>query len=1093
MSLKDILKKSGKKLKESEDHIKAAEKIQAKHEEKIERKPQELAPKEEPEKPEIQEFTEKEKEEKQPKRRERRQEPSEETEGFARTGTKKQGRHGMKKPKVWDFPQATKEVSQAKQKTKTKQLGEVRGGPKDLFKIPKEVTEQEMSPSWQPPELKEVDERYELIEPWAYARLYWSEDEERLLYDVLEPPLSDEEEEKLKEAKKLLTELLDVNLMEITEKEKVREYLKNKLTNIIKDYEIDLTQDQYNKILYYIYRDFLGLEKIEPIMHDPAIEDISCDGVEIPIYVYHKQYGSLKTNITYEEGEELDTFVKKLAQRTGKHISVAEPLLQGALPDGSRLQATYAAGKEISMKGSTFTIRKFTEDPLTIVDQLNFGTVPPIMAAYLWITTEYKNSLLVAGGTAAGKTSMLNSLSMFIPRDKKIVSVEDTPEIRLPHEHWVNKIATTTGKAGESKRGEVSMFDLVKAGLRERPDQIIVGEVRGEEAYNLFQGMASLRGNEKVTVINPEGKTEHLEIQKLMNRDLEGYKTLSVDPNTKKTELKPIKACVEHEPREVLYKIKTATGREVTVTGDHSVFTHEEGEIKEKEVEKIKEGENLVVPAKAPAGYADKEYLDLSKELEEIRIKAPKYVKKASRKLGWKEAGEKAGVSTISDYYGEESSALEKERYNQLLEEAEVSNNPQEIEVKFERRSETHPAKLEITPELLRLIGYYISDGSLNTARKNNLIQLYNSNPKVLKDMERCIKKTTGKEPRERNTNRGYGEAKELAFNHKVFYELLKQKCGHGAKEKRIPEFIYGLSKEKISEFLTALWTGDGSCTPENFQYSTASKELANGIMHLLLKYEIVAHKYWREDKGIYQIEFYQAKEQRKFQKWIKPIDKEVEIKRAEKEGKRREKEIYKDPIKKIEKIELEEPEPVYDLSVPGTQNFTGGFGGIMLHNTGHPGLSTMHADSIQAVINRLKTKPINLSPGLLQHLDVVLIQGFTRVEGMDARRVQTVVEVVDIDMETGDPITNELFNYVPSGDYFEFVSDESYILKEIEEEKGITREDMWEELQRRSTVLKWMQENDITNFKEVGKVIAQYQSNPEDLMEKIRKEEARG
>lgn len=680
-----MLKKAGEKLQEEEEkeeeegkHEKALKKIEERK--KAGRKDRGTREKELPKKsvkeektPSKEEVTSKEREEslsktpaqekrkEQPPQREKRsskgmegkpagelfqgrgREPGRKGGGFVEISRK--GEREVKKPQMWEWPEVTRKIRTKKEIEPTKSMKKIRGEPEKLLSLPSKVTGK-ISSEWEPPNLEDIDKRYALIDPWAYARIKWDENEGRVLYHVLEPPLTEEEEEKLEEINETLVDVLDVNLMKITERKKVKEYLDEKLQEVVRDYDIAVTKAQYDKILYYIYRNFLGLEKIEPLMHDPNIEDISCDGVDIPIYIYHRRLGSLKTNVKYKNGDKLDKFITKLAQRTGKHISVSDPLLQGALPDGSRLQATYAAGKEIAMKGSTFTIRKFMEDPITIVDQMNFGTIPALMGAYIWLAAEEKNSILVSGGTATGKTAALNTLSMFIPRDKKILSVEDTPEIQLPHEHWISKIATVTGRQKEREEGEVSMFDLIKAGLRERPDEIIVGEVRGREAYNLFQGMS-----------------------------------------------------------------------------------------------------------------------------------------------------------------------------------------------------------------------------------------------------------------------------------------------------------------------------------------------------------------------------------------------------------------------------------------------------------TGHPGLATMHAESVEAVINRLKTPPIDLSPGLLQHLDLICILGFSKVEGMDVRRMKKVVEVVDIDMESGQPITNELFNYIPSNDQFEFASQESYILNQVKKEKGITSEKMWEELQRRAAVLKWMQEKDITNFKEIGKVISSYQSDPSKVMEKVKKE----
>ncbi len=340
---------------------------------------------------------------------------------------------------------------------------------------------------WTPPSFQDVDERYPLIPPHAEAHIYWSEEESAIRYDVIEPPLTREEEDILDRIKSLLLDLIEVSAYDISKKGNPEKYMSKKFDEVVDDYGFKLTPTQREKLRYYVVRDFVGLERIEPLMRDPNLEDISCIGPGIPIYVYHRRYGSLKTNVVFRGSEELNRFIVKLAQMCGRHVSVANPLLEGALPDGSRVQATYAVTKDISTRGSTFTIRKFTKDPLTITDMINFGTIPPLLAAYLWLAIEYRQSILISGGTATGKTSMLNALSLFIPPEAKVVSIEDTPELRLPHEHWIQKIA----REGVEGTGAVTMFDLLKAALRERPDYIVVGEVRGKEAYVLFQGMAT--------------------------------------------------------------------------------------------------------------------------------------------------------------------------------------------------------------------------------------------------------------------------------------------------------------------------------------------------------------------------------------------------------------------------------------------------------------------------------------------------------------------------------------------------------------------------------------------------------------------------
>ena len=219
-------------------------------------------------------------------------------------------------------------------------------------------------------------------------------------------------------------------------------------------------------------------------MKDPQIEDISCDGMNIPIFLYHRRYHNVKTNIVFEE-EPLNSLAITLAQRSGKHISVGSPILDATLPDGLRLQLTFST--VVTSRGTSFSIRKFREEPFTPIELLERGTFPVDAMAYFWLAIENNKSLLFIGGTASGKTTSLNAVSHFIPPLAKVVSIEDTREITLNHDNWIASV--TREAAIDAGAGSISMFDLLKAAMRQRPEYIIVGEVRGPEAQTLFQAM----------------------------------------------------------------------------------------------------------------------------------------------------------------------------------------------------------------------------------------------------------------------------------------------------------------------------------------------------------------------------------------------------------------------------------------------------------------------------------------------------------------------------------------------------------------------------------------------------------------------------
>ncbi|MDI6798557.1 MAG: type II/IV secretion system ATPase subunit [Candidatus Aenigmarchaeota archaeon] len=337
---------------------------------------------------------------------------------------------------------------------------------------------------------------------FAYAKIYWDAKQNKYVYQVVEPELTEGIKSLLGKMKELLEERLDIDFSKLKRFE-AKDYLHKIINELLIYHRFKVTEKEKMLLSYFIERDFIGLGKIEPLMNDEQIEDINCDGVNTPLFVFHRnpKLGSVVTNIIFENPDELDSYIHRIAQLCGKSVSVASPLVDGTLPDGSRVQATLAT--DIARRGSNFTIRKFTEEPLTPIHLLNYGTLDVQTLAFLWLAVDFGKSVLVSGGTASGKTTLLNVLSLFIRPERKIVSIEDTPELKLPHSHWIPHVARTPIAMEEGKKiGEVDLFDLLKESMRQRPDYIIVGEVRGKEAYVLFQEMAT--GHASLATIHAE-------------------------------------------------------------------------------------------------------------------------------------------------------------------------------------------------------------------------------------------------------------------------------------------------------------------------------------------------------------------------------------------------------------------------------------------------------------------------------------------------------------------------------------------------------------------------------------------------------------
>ncbi|MBI2671597.1 Flp pilus assembly complex ATPase component TadA, partial [Candidatus Woesearchaeota archaeon] len=389
-----------------------------------------------------------------------------------------------------------------------------------LFKTKKESTEVEpifeIKPNIQITKLPEttnrqdIDIRYNVIENYASIHIFWDKESNELMYNVEEPQLDEKERKILAVLESGINELINISFINIKSTKAIVEYLEKNVRVLLSELRIAISRDSFLKLMYYIYRDFVGLNEIEPLLRDYYIEDIECNGVSTPIYIVHRKYGNIKTNVIYNDTRKLTSFVEKLAQKCGKYISYASPLLDGALPDNSRVNATFT--QDISSRGPAFTIRKFTKVPWTPVRLMQFGTVSPEMLAYLWLLIENQANIMIIGGTGSGKTSFLNALAFFIPPASRIVSIEDS----------------ITGNS------EI---------IYKEKDQI------------------------KKTTISELTKQVEKRITKL--EDLE---ILTLDEDMKVKLGKPIKF-IRHRTDKDIYKITTSTGRVVEVTKDHSLFT----------------------------------------------------------------------------------------------------------------------------------------------------------------------------------------------------------------------------------------------------------------------------------------------------------------------------------------------------------------------------------------------------------------------------------------------------------------------------------------------------------------------------------------
>ncbi len=315
-----------------------------------------------------------------------------------------------------------------------------------------------------------------------------------IMYHVIEPEMDEETQainqkimdrmieiahrlpvpDKIEDASEILLNIMD-QVVEVSEK---KSFLAEALSGSSK---LHVTQKQYDIIKYFLLRNRVGFHKLEPMFNDPYLEDIHCTGVGT-LTAIHKVFKAIHTNIEFRNDLELNKYILETSERVERPVSDAHSVVDAMMPDGSRVNFIY--GREISLEGSSFTVRKFSEVPVSITQIIKWGTMSSELAAYIWLALENGMNMFVCGETASGKTTSLNACCVFIKPDSKIYSVENTPEVTMPHDTWQHLITREAGKATD-----VTMFDLLIAALRSRPNYIIVGEIRGAEGNVAFQAM----------------------------------------------------------------------------------------------------------------------------------------------------------------------------------------------------------------------------------------------------------------------------------------------------------------------------------------------------------------------------------------------------------------------------------------------------------------------------------------------------------------------------------------------------------------------------------------------------------------------------
>lgn len=961
----------------------------------------------------------------------------------------------------------------------------------------------------------------------VYGAISKEEGVEGYRYVVIEPELSEAEQKQFGELKELLIEEMDVDLRSIETKEKAEAFLSDKVADMAERYGFRISKPSMRKLQYYFTRDFIHLGKIDPLMLDPLIEDISCDGAKIPIYVWHRDYESIPTNVVFESDRELDTFVSKLAYVSGKHISLASPLVDASLHDGSRLHLTY--GKEVTQRGSTFTIRKFKADPFTIIDLIKFNTLNSEAAAYLWYLVEKRLSMLVSGGTACGKTTSLNCLSMFISPGQKVISIEDTAELNLPQENWIQEVSRAEGGAGE-----ITLFDLVRNALRQRPDVIIVGEIRGKEAFTLFQAISSVSGDTPV-LIRENGGVSLRPISEFVDRyyradaervpiPVEGPEVLSFD-NKGSVQFYPVRYVLRHKASEI-YGLRYKGGL-VRATGSHSVFVFDENcKIVPKAVSELNSGDIMVSFIGSNLSHEDHS-IDVKSELiDAVGRSIVESRPKANCPHCNRPFTKKAGLVNGKQRYWCYSCERKFKEQPDLTFVDELGGSSERL-VAFEK-SLPLPANLKVDTELARVLGVYLADGCVKHHGNSARVVFTLGTPEKGLFVEDLVKFFAKFGSRPSVDDRGTYAIYE--FNHSVLAEVIESLCGKELSTKKVPEFLW-TSRPEIVQALVSGWNADGRRTisPRWTAISSVRRDLIsaiswlarlNGMTTFISERNSNCPAVWvsksdskKSSRAIPAAPLHRLAKLLDSPAWVhmpKRTARTISKKRARQaleEILRTKKSpltwdasklattiaaliegtLVAAPVLSITKEPYEGY--VYDLSVPGTEAFFGGDTPAALHNTGHGGLGTIHADSVEAVFNRLTTEPMNLPRSIVgTSLDCIVLQLKLRIGDRSVRRIVSINEILGYDNRTNEMVMNEIYRWDPVADRL-MPSGRSRLVEKINQRYGLRPEEIRRDLESRKVFLEWLASKNYRSYREVSQYVQEFYGNPYAMASRARTE----
>ena len=977
--------------------------------------------------------------------------------------------------------------------------------------------------------------RYPLIAPYAYAHIFWDVKRHELIYQIEEPVLNLDEQRVLGILEKGIEELINISFIAIKSSDVIIKYLEENAKVLLNEYRIKISKPTFLKLMYYIYRDFVGLNEIESLLKDYFIEDIECNGLNSSVYIVHRKYRNIRTNLIFSDMAKLTSFVEKLAQKCGKYISYANPLLDGALPDQSRVNATYT--QDITSKGPSFTIRKFTVEPWSPVKLMQFRTVSPEVLAYLWLLIEYESNILVVGGTGSGKTSFLNSLAFFIPPQARVVSIEDsvTGDSKIIIKNG-DEIRNVTIKDFVDNQIDAEVMTLDEKGriIFVKPSDYIKHIVKKD----IYEITTSTGRKIKVTKdhslfsLNDSGLIEAKPIALIENKSfiavprrlpIEGREVKEINLIKHLGYFKedflvgePIKKIFEKYHRE---KLKVTKGRYVWWKKNNLIkieeflkldinFSYEELKelrIKSKNISSIPV---LFIISKEFLGFCglwlgDGSYDNYNRNsviISNFDKECRNVIKEVSSYIN-------SNFSVMNDkgcslrihspvFYKFMKKVLKFDGY---------SNNKKIPEFIFNLSNKQ-------IKEFIR--GYFSADGCVKKSEVSCSSQSY----ELLEDLQSLflrlsiITRVNDFDRKDRCINlsvssfENLNKFKEIGFLQRRKNEKLSlmNKKAHHALSDVIPLSINKMKELNQISGTKLSWPylqGMQNIGREYLQKIAPEGSEFNDISHTDILWDRVkkVNKLSSNEIEVFDLSIpkyekflcnnifvHNTRELNLLhENWLPSVTREgvgVSGFEGAKQGEVTLFDLLKESFR-------QRPDYVIVGEIRGKEAYVL----FQAMGSGHPSMSTMHAEDLGTMIRRLESPPISLSPALVNSLDIVCIMANVKQAGREMRKAKKIIEVVKISDKIGDEIVNEPFIWDPKTDKFYFKSHgksylrmDSKIFDKIITHYGLSREKLMDEFRKRTLLLMKMYRAGIVGFKEVHDIITAYYKTPELILKKF-------